>query len=106
MLLPHEFHENEKNMETNKKILEKSCQIVYNDLRCELIAMKREVATQHYRVGFPWSKCQVIIPGDKSLYRTKYSATGRKTCKSAFGRLNIGDNCAPLSLSDERETHG
>lgn len=88
LVLSHEFHENEKNMETNKKILEKSCQIVYNVLCCELIAMKREVATQHYRVGFPWSKCQVIIPGDKSLYRTKYSAKGRKTCKSAFGRLN------------------
>ena len=27
LVLSHEFHENEKNMETNKKILEKSCQI-------------------------------------------------------------------------------
>ena len=71
LALSHEFHEIEKNKETDKKILEKSCQIVYNVLCCELIAKKREVATQHYRVGFPWSKCQVIIPGDKSLYRTK-----------------------------------
>ena len=89
-----------------KKVLAKYCKVLYNDLRCELIAMKREVATQYYRVGFPWSKCQVIIPGDKSLYRTKYFCESRERVVSAIREADNRGNCAPLSLSDERETHG
>ena len=56
----HENYENEESEKINKKMLAKTRNISYNVIRCELIAKKREVATQHYRVGFPWSKCQVI----------------------------------------------
>ena len=78
------FHKHKKLPKNMKKILAKYCKLLYNDLRCELIAMKREVATQHYRVGFPWSECQVMIPGDKSLYRTKYFCESRKRVVSAI----------------------
>lgn len=84
--------------------------LLYNELRCELIAMKREVAAQHDRAGFPWSKCQVMIPGDKSLYRTKYFCESRKRVVSAVREAekpaenklsgflvmgNQGSSCAP-----------
>ena len=36
-----------------------------------MIAMKREVAA-HCEAGFPWSECQVMKTGDKSLYRQKF----------------------------------
>ena len=69
--------------------------------------MKREVATQHYRVGFPWSKCQVMIPGDKSLYRTKYFCESRKRVVSAIREAEFYCQAMRLTyLSDERETHG
>ena len=80
----YRFHKSKKLLKNMKKMLAKYCKVLYNDLRCELIAMKREVATQHYRVGFPWSECQVMIPGDKSLYRTKYFCESRKRVVSAF----------------------
>ena len=85
----YKFHKHKKLCKNTKKILAKYCILLYNDLRCELIAMKREVATQHYRVGFPWSECQVMIPGDKSLYRTKYFCEGRKRVVSAFREAEI-----------------
>ena len=34
-----------------------------------MIAEKREVAAVPVTVGFPWSECQVIETGDKSLYK-------------------------------------
>ena len=83
------FHKLKKLEKFMKKMLAKYCNLLYNDLCCELIAMKREVATQHYRVGFPWSKCQVIIPGDKSLYRTKYFCESRKRVVSAIREAEV-----------------
>jgi len=41
------FHKLKKYEKITKKILAKYCYIVYNDVRCELIALKREVATQY-----------------------------------------------------------
>ena len=103
----YKFHKHKKLCKNTKKILAKYCILLYNDLRCELIAMKREVATQHYRVGFPWSECQVMIPGDKSLYRTKYFCEGRNVLYQLFGRLKFEGQAMCLTCySDERETHG
>ncbi len=34
-----------------------------------MIAVKREVAAVPTTAGFPWSECQVIETGDKSLYK-------------------------------------
>ena len=34
-----------------------------------MIAEKREVAAVPVTAGFPWSECQVIETGDKSLYK-------------------------------------
>ena len=70
--------------------------------------MKREVATQHYRVGFPWSKCQVIIPGDKSLYRTKYFCLGQRRVSSAireadFGGITVHPFIFPMSAKHTDE---
>ena len=91
----YRFHKSKKLLKNMKKMLAKYCKVLYNDLRCELIAMKREVATQHYRVGFPWSECQVMIPGDKSLYRTKYFCESRNVLYRLFGRLrNLGSSYA------------
>lgn len=39
---------------------------MYNINCCGMIAVKREVAA--YVAGFPWSECQVVKTGDKSLY--------------------------------------
>ena len=37
-----------------------------------LIALKREVAVEAKAfAGFPWSECQVVKTGDKSLYESK-----------------------------------
>lgn len=37
-----------------------------------MIAVKREVAERmRIRSGFPWSECQVIETGDKSLYESQ-----------------------------------
>ncbi len=36
---------------------------------CDMIAVKREVAAVPDTAGFPWSECQVIETGDKSLYK-------------------------------------
>ena len=81
--------------------------VLYNMPCCELIAKKREVVTQYYRVGFPWSKCQVIIPGDKSLYRTKYFCEKQKRVVSAIREAEFVSRAMCLACSsEERETHG
>ena len=41
------FHKTKKDEKNAKKVLAKYCQLLYNDIRCELIALKREVATQY-----------------------------------------------------------
>lgn len=42
---------------------------VYNQIVVTLIAVKREVAVPAKAgAGFPWSECQVVKTGDKSLY--------------------------------------
>ncbi|MBE5951330.1 MAG: hypothetical protein E7260_07000 [Lachnospiraceae bacterium] len=94
----YRFHKSKKLLKNTKKMLAKYCKVLYNDLRCELIAMKREVATQHYRVGFPWSECQVMIPGDKSLYRTKYFCESRNVLYQLFGRLRFQGSSYVLDL--------
>lgn len=40
---------------------------MYNINCCGMIAVKREVAA-YKLAGFPWSECQVVKTGDKSLY--------------------------------------
>ena len=43
--------------------------IRYNQIVVTLIAVKREVAVPAKAgAGFPWSECQVVNTGDKSLY--------------------------------------
>ena len=43
--------------------------IRYNQIVVTLIAVKREVAVPAKAgAGFPWSECQVVKTGDKSLY--------------------------------------
>ncbi len=49
--------------------------MVYTNTCCDMIAMKREVATQD--VGFPWSECQVRETGDKSLYKNNRTVINR-----------------------------
>ena len=52
-----------------------------------MIAVKREVAAG--QAGFPWSECQVIIPGDKSLYRIKYFCESRERVVSAIREAEV-----------------
>ena len=85
----YNFHKEKKIEKKKKKKLYKTKFVLYNMPCCELIAKKREVATQFYRVGFPWSKCQVIIPGDKSLYRTKYFCERQKRVESAIREAEV-----------------
>ena len=85
----YKFHKVKKIEKKKKKKLYKMKFVLYNMPCCELIAKKREVATQYYRVGFPWSKCQVIIPGDKSLYRTKYFCESRERVVSAIREAEV-----------------
>lgn len=62
-----------------------------------MIVVKREVAERmQIRAGFPWSECQVIETGDKSLYesqliicvrsRAAYETTCRSVCDT-HGRV-------------------
>lgn len=52
-----------------KKILAFLYFFIYNQIVVTLIALKREVAASVKAVaGFPWSECQVVKTGDKSLY--------------------------------------
>lgn len=53
----------------NKKSLAIPRIFVYNQIVVTLIAVKREVAVPAKAgAGFPWSECQVVKTGDKSLY--------------------------------------
>lgn len=53
----------------NKKSLAIPWIFVYNQIVVTLIAVKREVAVPAKAgAGFPWSECQVVKTGDKSLY--------------------------------------
>ena len=53
----------------NKKSLAIPWIFVYNQIVVTLIAVKREVAVPaKVGAGFPWSECQVVKTGDKSLY--------------------------------------
>lgn len=52
-----------------KKVLAFPCFFIYNQIVVTLIALKREVAVSvKAGTGFPWSECQVVKTGDKSLY--------------------------------------
>ena len=52
-----------------KKILAFPHLFLYNQIVVTLIALKREVAVEaKVFAGFPWSECQVVKTGDKSLY--------------------------------------
>ena len=52
-----------------KKVLAFPCFFIYNQIVVTLIALKREVAMPvKSGIGFPWSECQVVKTGDKSLY--------------------------------------
>ena len=57
----------------SQKSLKKSClyHIIANVVT--LIALKREVAVRESNLpaGFPWSECQFMKTGDKSLYQLK-----------------------------------
>ncbi len=66
--------EQKKCIKKFEKKLAKPSIFVYTMSCCDMIAKKREVATE-LSVGFPWSKCQEgrysgpYEPDDKSLYR-------------------------------------
>ncbi len=52
-----------------KKVLAFPYLFIYNQIVVTLIALKREVAMPvKAGIGFPWSECQVVKTGDKSLY--------------------------------------
>ncbi len=63
----------EKKYNIFKKLLAYGGDFIYNADVVTLIALKREVAAV-YAAGFPWSECQVLETGDKSLYKNNCPA--------------------------------
>ena len=71
--------------------------IRYNQIVVTLIAVKREVAVlAKAGAGFPWSECQVVKTGDKSLYEY--------TIYFLIMRIRIETQCVDFTIHTEECT--
>ena len=84
-----------------KKVLAFPCFFIYNQIVVTLIALKREVAVSvKAGTGFPWSECQVVKTGDKSLYELQ----SIYFCMYSKRILQIETQCVDFTIHTEECT--